>query len=45
MTKADFFNRLIKLDVKLAAKALKNDKLTANLKTDALLKELNLTVK
>jgi hypothetical protein len=45
MSKADFFNQLIKLDPKLAAKALKNDWLSAKLKTDALLKSLNLTVK
>ncbi len=45
MSKADFFNRLIKLDVKLATSDLKNDKLIAKMKTDALLKELNLKVK
>jgi hypothetical protein len=45
MSKAQLINKLLKLDPKLAAKALKNELLSARLSTDALLKELNLKFK
>ncbi len=44
MSRGQLISTLLKLDPRLATQILKNDKLTAKLKTDALLKELNLQV-
>lgn len=45
MSKGEFISKLLKLDPKLAVKALKHDLLNAKLKTDDLLNQLNLKVK
>lgn len=42
MSWAELISKLLKLDPRLAAKALKNDRLIAKMKTDALMKELSL---
>jgi hypothetical protein len=45
MSKAQLVNKLLVLEPKLAVQALKNDMLSAKLKTDNLLNQLNLKVK
>ncbi|WP_302037313.1 hypothetical protein [Rhodocytophaga aerolata] len=45
MNRAEFINKLLKLDPGLAVRALRNDRLTAKLKVTSLLKELRLLVK
>ncbi len=44
MSRGQLISNLLKLDPRLATQVLKNDKLTARLKVDSLLKELNLHV-
>ena len=44
MSKGEFVSKLLKLDPKLAASALKNDKLTAKMKVNALLQLLDMKV-
>ena len=44
MNRAEFISKLLKLDLRLASCALRNDKLTARLKVVCLLRELNIGV-
>jgi len=45
MNRSEFISKLLKLDPKLATRAISHDKLTARLKVAALLKELNIGIK
>jgi hypothetical protein len=45
MNRAEFISKLLKLDPRLAVRALRNDRLTAKLKVTSLLKELKLMVR
>lgn len=44
MSRSQFISPLLKLDARLAMKALKNDRLTSRLKVAALLEELAIRV-
>jgi hypothetical protein len=44
MNRSELISKLLKLDPLLAIRALKNDKLAAKMRTDQMLKELNIKV-
>ena len=44
MSKGEFLSKLLKLDPKLAASVLKNEKLTAKIRVTALLQSVNIKV-